>query len=358
MSASASPHPETTSHSETTSMRADDLLVETINNLLTDNCTPERTAAAEANMDSALWTLLEESGLTLVGVPEAAGGSGGTIYDSSAIVKALGYHAAAVPAADTILAASLIAASEMAVPSGPIALAIDRVGHVDIRVPWMNIAEHVLLINDHGVALVKSAEFPADSTTENFAGEPQGVISAKRLRAYQSTQPSRVTSEGALYGAALNRSLLLAGALQRAVDLSLQYANEREQFGKPIGKFQILQHYLAEMAGEAAAADAAVDNAIDLVGAGSSRDECWLATAAAKAYAGRAVTTVTRLAHQLHGAIGYTDEHRLQFTTRRLWAWRDEYGSEAEWSTVLGKAVAAVGGSALWPRVTSWPPAR
>ena len=77
--------------------------------------------------------------------------------------------------------------------------------------------------------------------------------------------------------------------------------------------------------------------------------------AAAKAYAGRAVTTVNRLAHQIHGAIGFTDEHRLQYSTRRLWAWRDEFGSESEWATMLGRAMALGGGAALWPAVTRWP---
>jgi acyl-CoA dehydrogenase len=338
-------------------LRVQELLVQTIDAILTDNCTPERNAAAEKTMDTALWTLLEQSGLTLVGIPEGRGGSGGSIHDSAAIVKALGYHAAAAPVADTILAASLTAASSIDVPTGPVALAIDRVGVAAIRVPWLAVSQHALIVNDRGVALVPASDIPVVTQTFSYAGEPVSLVDPAFVRGFAAIGPSPVTPEGALYGAALNRSISLAGALQRAVDLSLQYANEREQFGKPIGKFQILQHYLSEMAGEAAATESAVDNAIDLIAAGSSRDECWLATAAAKAYAGRAVSTVTRLAHQLHGAIGYTDEHRLQYTTRRLWAWRDEYGSEAQWAAVLGHAVAKAGGAALWPRVTGWPPA-
>jgi acyl-CoA dehydrogenase len=148
----------------------------------------------------------------------------------------------------------------------------------------------------------------------------------------------------------------MAGALQQAVDLSVQYAQEREQFGRPIGRFQILQHYLAEMAGEAAAARAAVENAADVVASGAPAGDVTLAVAAAKACTGRAVGIINRLAHQLHGAIGFTDEHRLQYTTRRLWAWRDEHGTDAEWAAVLGRAVGRAGGDALWDRVTSWPP--
>ena len=71
----------------------------------------------------------------------------------------------------------------------------------------------------------------------------------------------------------------------------------------------------------------------------------------------RAAGTICRLAHQLHGAIGYTDEHRLHYTTRRLWSWRDEYGTEAEWAAVLGASLMQAGGAALWPALTGWPPA-
>ena len=107
-------------------MRADELLIETIEALLGDHCTPERIGAAEGGADAALWTLLEDSGLTLVGVPEARGGSGGSMHDSAAIVKAAGRHAAPVPIADTLVAASLAAAAGLDVPAGPLALAIDR----------------------------------------------------------------------------------------------------------------------------------------------------------------------------------------------------------------------------------------
>ena len=74
--------------------------------------------------------------------------------------------------------------------------------------------------------------------------------------------------------------------------------------------------------------------------------------AAAKIRAGDAVAVATRVAHQVHGAIGFTDEHRLHYATRRLWAWRGEYGSAAEWAAWLGRRVAARGADALWGDLT------
>jgi acyl-CoA dehydrogenase len=336
-------------------MRADDLLVDMIDGLLATHCTPERIAAAEGGLDSSLWSLLEENGMAGVGVDESRGGSGGTLHDAAAIMSALGEHAAPVPLGDTLLAARLASKAGLEIPSGPIALAITRPGRSTVRVPWGGVPGHLLAVSDAGVGIASTADVVASAQGMNYPGEPWIDIDTATVTALATVSTSSITPASALHDAALVRALLIAGALQRTVDLSAQYAMEREQFGKPIGKFQALQHYLAEMAGEAAAARAAADTAVDVAASDASAHECELTAAAAKAYAGRAVATVTRLAHQLHGAVGYTDEHRLQYSTRRLWAWRDEFGSESEWAALLGRSLATAGGDALWPAITEWP---
>lgn len=349
------------SSSTTSIQRADDLLLETIDKLLDEHATPERIGAAEGGLDARLWSLLEESGLTLVGVPEDRGGSGGSLYDLAAIVKSAGRHAAPVPLADSLFAAATAAGlGGIDVPGGAMAYAVVPDGAATVRVPWGASAANVTVVSfPDGVAHVAVVARDAlDVTAEgsNYAGEPWLDIATASLPAGSAVEASLTYSDARASGA-LGRALLMAGACQRVVELCVQYAMEREQFGKPIGKFQILQHYLAEMAGEAAAAEAAADNAIDVIASGAGRAEVTDACAAAKAYAGRAVAIINRLAHQLHGAIGFTDEHRLQYWTRRLWSWRDEFGTEAEWAAHFGRSIAGAGGAALWPSVTSWPPA-
>jgi acyl-CoA dehydrogenase len=343
--------------SDVISLRADDLLVETVNGLFEDQCTPERTHAAEGSLDAALWDTLVESGLSLVGVPEANGGSGGSFADAMAIVKAAGEFAAAVPIADTIVGAMLIARAGLPVPDGPLAVAVVEAGRSgSVRVPWGQVAAHVVIAAADGLRVVDRNAVVEIVRGENYAGEGWIQIDATGALGIAPTGlAATVTGTDARALGALARAMQMGGALTRVVDLCVQYANEREQFGKPIGKFQVLQHYLSEIAGEAVTAVAAAENAADVMAMGAARAEVDQVVGAAKAVAGRAAGTVNRLAHQIHGAIGYTDEHRLQYWTKRLWAWRDDFGTESQWAATLGSSLAAAGGDALWPRLTTWP---
>jgi acyl-CoA dehydrogenase len=321
-------------------MRADDLLVETLNRLFEEHSTPERIAAAETSMDADLWTAAYDMGLTVIGVPEALGGAGGSIHDAAAVMIATGYHAVAAPVADSLAASLIAAAHGLRVSEQPLIAIAGR------KVPWLPKAHQVLLGSaESGPQIVPTGEVPQVSVGTNYAGEPYAVTDGL------------LAVDHASDFLALARSLQIAGALQRVSELCVQYAMEREQFGKPIGKQQILQHYLAQMAGDAATAQAAADNAVDVLSIDGPGVTFHRSVAAAKTVVSRLVGPTNKNAHQLHGAIGYTDEHRLQLWTRRLWAWRDDFGTESQWGAELGADVLRGGGGALWPFVTSLPAA-
>jgi acyl-CoA dehydrogenase len=144
----------------------------------------------------------------------------------------------------------------------------------------------------------------------------------------------------------------MAGALERVLELTVQYAGEREQFGRPIARFQAVGQMLAELAGEHAAARAATDVAVRRAEAEGPVAAAG-AIAVAKVRAGQAAGLGAELAHQVHGAIGYTDEHRLHHVTRRLWSWRDEHGGEAAWGGELGRGVLGAGGDGAWAHVVA-----
>lgn len=334
-------------------MTVDPLLVETIEAMLANHCSPEQVGAAEGGLDEALWTSLSDAGLDRVGVAESVGGSGGTLHDAAAIAKVAGRFAAPVPLVETSFVAGWVCEqATLPLGEGPHAVVVAGVGVGDGvgRSYWAPVARRLVVVTNDGVAIVDAEACGMGVTGVNYAGEPWAEVTVGSPALSDGPSPAQVRARGAL-----GRAVLSAGALQQAVALSVQYANEREQFGRPIGKFQILQHYLAEMAGETAVAEAVADTAVDVISSGAPDGEIDQVIAAAKAATGRAAGLVNRLAHQLHGAIGYTDEHRLQYTTRRLWSWRDEHGTESEWAAALGRSLVTAGGSALWPTLTSWP---
>jgi alkylation response protein AidB-like acyl-CoA dehydrogenase len=123
----------------------------------------------------------------------------------------------------------------------------------------------------------------------------------------------------------------MAGAMQRVLEMTLQFANDRQQFGRPLGKFQAIQHQLAVMAEQVLAARMAAQ-----IGCSAA---VTLNAAIAKARASEAAVEVVALAHSIHGAIGFTADYDLQLFTRRLNVWRLQAGSESYWQGVLGQAV-------------------
>lgn len=151
--------------------------------------------------------------------------------------------------------------------------------------------------------------------------------------------------------AALARSLQMAGMLEAVFEMSIGYVGERQQFGRPLSRFQAIQHMLAVLAGEVAAGSAAADHALSH--AHASAEQTFLSVAIARTRLGEAATKAVALSHQLHGAIGYTQEHRLHRYTTALLRYRDDFGTQAWWSGEVGKAVLAQGRDGLWPMATT-----
>ena len=123
-------------------------------------------------------------------------------------------------------------------------------------------------------------------------------------------------------GAAL-RCCQMVGALQEVLDMTVEYVKNRVQFGRPIGSFQAIQHYCANMATDVDGSRFITYQAIWRLGEGLSSD---LEVSSAKAWVSDSAQRVAATAHQCHGAIGFTQEHDLQLFTRRLKAWEVSFG--------------------------------
>lgn len=327
-------------------------------NLLID--TAEALFAEHAASDFETgYAALAEAGFPHLLVSAERGGFGGDWGDLAAILCIAGAKALALPIAETIIANHLLDAAGLDAPDGFVALApYDYEGRAvagafygSVRaVPWGRHASHVLATNGVETVLVDCAGASCSEGT-NPADEPRDSLTFDR-------ETCRVVGSGvdALPLLAFARVCQSAGALDAALAMSIAHSNQRQQFGRPLAKFQAVQQSLAVFAVECAAVTCAAQgaaDALDRFGAGfGSGGDALFEIAAAKLRTNEALATGSALAHQAHGAIGFTAEYPLHDLTKRMMGWRSEAGNDAYWAERLGERAIALGGAGLWREMT------
>lgn len=296
-------------------------LLEPFARLLADVATPEKVRAVEAGGSAdAMWQAFEESGFLDALVPEAAGGAGLSLSDVAPLLMALGAQAVPVPMAETMVARALMAGAGLSVPEGPIILAPKAAA---LPVQLATTARWALVEEAGGLRLAEIATVEPTGV----AGDLSGWLG---LAEGGAALPAPL--EGLLPVAAILRAAAIAGAADRLLSMTVAYANDRVQFGKPIGKQQALQQQLALMAELAVAARLAAQ-----IGCASGLPPTLQAAATAKHVASAAAADIAAIAHAVHGAIGISAEYDLQLLTRRLHGWRLADGSESLWAARLGQ---------------------
>ena len=417
-------------------MPSESLVAETAARILRDHCDPQDVNRAKSDAWAApAWSALEDAGLTLAWVPEAQGGAGGSIADGFAVLQEAGRSAAALPLAETLLAGWLLSRAGMTAPKGAMSCGPTRDGEPPTlsangtlsgrlrAVSFARQARHLVLLarreqGGHAVALVDRAQARL-SDGASMAGDPLDAVTLDGVRPLAvQPAPAGLDPRALLLMGATARAVQMTGALEAILDLTVAYANERIAFERPIAKFQAVQHNLARLAGEVAAAIAAAGSAADAIAQASPppswraqarsaispsprssrgegrgegpplaseqgsashpnplpimpeaclrHDEEWgegtgagfddavfLEAASAKIRVGEAAGEGAAIAHQVLGAIGFTQEHILHRYTRRLWSWRDDFGNESTWAVKLGTLVAARGADGLWPMLAA-----
>jgi len=346
------------------------VLVDTAQRLFNKLCTPHAYALAEEKVwQAALWSTLQDAGLVDAARTAERQGSGADLGDALAVVKEAGAACLPAPLAETMLAEMALAAAGLppragALTVGPVittdSLALEREGDAWVlsgtahRIPWGRHARSIVLLarTDSGWATAVVDAPAAHHLGVNFAHEPRDDF---RFDAYRVPKEAVAlggySAEDLRFHGALFRAAAMTGALTRILSLTVEYALARVQFGRPIAKFQAVQQQIAVMASQVGAASAATDAAIAALRGGAA----WFEIAATKARVGEAAGIAAGIAHQVHGAMGFTHEHALHRSTRRLWSWQDEFGSEEEWAGWIGTVVAALGAEGLWPFLTSSP---
>lgn len=320
-------------------------------------------AAPDMAWKAPLWQALEEAGLTLAWVAEDQGGAGIALDDGFEILRVSGHYAAPVAIAETMLAGWALSQAGLDVAPGVMTVAPvrsrdtlvltgDGLSGTARAVPHAAEAEQIVVIVGDRVLCVRPDAVTLKPRETDMGGERCDVV-------FGNAQPLQ---SGTLAGgfaafemmAATARACQMTGALESALAITTDYTGEREAFGRKIAKFQAVQHNLAQLAGEVAAALTASGSAAETLATEAfDSPAAFLEVAAAKIRVGEAVEAGAAIAHQAHGAIGWTQDHVLQRYTRRLWGWRDDFGTESDWAVRLGTHIAGQGADALWPMLTT-----
>lgn len=346
-----------------------ELIIDSTTKIFKDKCTKELVDQAEEGIWAEdLWDSLVASGITSIGVPESIGGSGGDYVDAFHILRLAGEFAVPLPLFETLIVNWLLAEQDISALESPLTFGLDVNSKFKLQmdndglivngkienVPWARNAKKVLVLgeldNQSVLVLLPLNQASFIYKNINLAGEPRDTVvynftRIKDIETYE-IEEKELMEKGMQLGG-LSKAAMMCGALDKILDLSVQYVKEREQFGRPLHRLQAIQQHIAVLAGETIASLTVTNKAIDKYDKGLNYTEIENAKLKVNESAG----IVTEISHQLHGAIGTTHEHQLHQFTRRLWAWRDEFGNEKYWEARLAKKVMDSTQS-LWEMVT------
>jgi len=338
--------------------------------LLAEVVTPaHREQALQGQLPAELWQAVQDLGLPWALVGGERGGTGASLAQAWSVCHAMGHWQVPLPLLHTMLAAWLCDHAGLAPAAGIGTLALHALLTLDVseqdgmmtvsgdvpQLPWGAQAAWAWLpLTDGSLVCIDLSAHPGCQVQALPAqgGEPQA-----RLQLHRQPVQARLPAAGAGRDMrcrwAVMRAAATVGAAESALAQTRQHLQDRQQFGQPLARFQVLAHALADAAAQVAGARLA-----SLVAAGSASGAAPVAclpfdAAVAQVRVAEAATRTAWVAHQLHGAMGFTQAHPLQAATRRLWAWRDDAGGASAWAAELGRAAIQGGAGAFWPAITA-----
>ncbi|MEH6756990.1 MAG: acyl-CoA dehydrogenase family protein [Parasphingorhabdus sp.] len=329
------------------------MVAQTTAKIYADLCGREIPHEAESGKyPQSLWDALVGNGLPLAWVSEENGGFSADYDEVFGAIWVSAQAASPVPFAETLIANWLLDRAGIAIPDGASSFAILDAHSTDI--PFASVVDNVVIFDTikSEIALFKTADAVAgEAHSLSPDGENRLDFSGAKPVASSSTELSRRAVEALILTV---RAVQMAAAIEAALNLSITYVSDREQFGRPLSKFQAIQHQLAVAGSESAAATMAATQAASVLARNiGDPEKAWHEAVVAKVQIGHNVEAVTVPFHQVHGAMGYTQEYDLHHYTRRLWAWRDTLGNEHHWSRLLGAELAVTSPDQLWKGVTT-----
>ena len=308
--------------------------------------------------DAELWPAVRELGWSSAPFPEAMGGGGGGLLDVALVLEEMGKGCAASPFPHSTVAAGLalvdaapglarqVAAGEATVipaltahPDEPPRVADGTLSGRALAVPWANLATHFLVAigGDNHMAVV-AADANGVEAERMPAADGDPLFDVRFRDAEFAVVEGPGLAENVLTLGAAAEALLMLGLCQRAMELASEYSKVRVAFGQPIGSFQAISHKCADMAVAIEVGRYLCYKAAWLHGIGEPHA---MAARYAKAFMGEATARITRDAIQVHGGVGYIDDHHVLFPYRLGSAAAGMYGTAHEHRRAVADAVLA-----------------
>lgn len=340
-----------------------DMILEVVERMFKEHVDKDLVDLVEqGNWSPKVWNLFEENGMTVVAISEENGGAGGDLEDLLHIVRLTGKYAAPIPFAETTLANYLLEftnlqkvdelATYMLSADQAYTLEDSKLTGEAIHIHWARHTKRLVTLANSaaGTHLVEVDLSQANITPGvNLASEPRDTVKFQHATV---SQISAALSSDEIHTMTILETAfqlaLMTGAIDKINDLTVQYTKEREQFGRPIHRFQLIQQHIVNLAGETAIALAAFNNVTEALLTDTHNNE----VAYARIRLEEAIQTVATISHQVHAAIGTTHEHSLHQYTRRLWSWRDEGMNIAYWTDIVATQLLEHSSDSLWAYLT------
>lgn len=313
----------------------DNLFKDSLERLLQAICTPGAIAQVESLGDAApIWRVLDESGFPDLLVSEEVGGAGSSWDEAQTLFFLSGQYCLPVPLGATAYTRAMLAKKGVKPVAGMVSLSSNmqsnQKGQIIARsTPFGKVSDWILGSISSEIYLL-----PVDKALK----EETGIYGSLQAHLFWEKIPDTSINLGIgdpiRNAGALIWTSMMAGAMSEIMRTVLVHANDRQQFGKSIGKFQAIQQQISVLAECTQSAGIAAEMACQF----GPDAENELAIAAGKARVSELALQVNSIAHAIHGAMGITEEFHLHYLTRRLNEWRLDFGSEGYWQEKLGRA--------------------
>jgi acyl-CoA dehydrogenase len=330
-------------------MSEDAILLDGVERLL-------RRLTADRADQGACWRGAQALGLPLLMAPEAAGGFGASGPLACQVAERLGALPVAAPIGEAVMAAKLLGEAGLEIPDLPLSLAPaargvladgERFTGVLEGAPSFAASYAVVARLSDTLLVAFTDQASVCRSVRNIAGEVRETLEFRDAPVRTASATSALTPFD--YGALL-RGAQSAGAMRGALTLTVQHTTTREQFGRALAGFQAIQQAAAVLASEVSLIETAARAAFAALALADSA----LEVGALKLRANLGARRALAIAHQLHGAMGFTLEHPLHQLTLRLMSWPSEFGTDEHWAIRLGNIAAQAGTGGIWDAIARY----